>query len=402
MSAVAPQFSAAPAAAGYLYQARLALVLCIPYINTGSNVEVVIEGMDDISFLSAGEPIELLQVKHHIDRIANLSDSSPDLWKTLRIWATAASNDPSFPTRTRLVLLTTGCAPDGSIASLLRPLKAYPLGMNRDPDVAAVSLMNVASTSKNQALKPAFDAFISLTPEMRTALLASVTVIDRYQVLSDLDHVLESDLRLIAPSGKASQVREYLEGWWWPRVCTALMQSPPGPIEIAEVESKLDDIRDMLKRDSLVTEYEYVHPSDSELSEYDDFRFVKQLHAVGIGGNRISYAKRDYYRAFAQRSRWTREYAVLDGELQRFEQTLIEEWEPRFSSMCDSLTEKNADDSDLRQAGRELYQWVERDARFPIRSLTTRFLCVGSYNMLANDLRVGWHRDHVMLFSEDT
>ncbi|MGN6143062.1 MAG: ABC-three component system protein, partial [Mesorhizobium sp.] len=44
--------------------------------------------------------------------------------------------------------------------------------------------------------------------------------------------------------------------------------------------------------------------------------------------------------------------------------------------------------------------WVENEARFPFRTLTNRFLSVGSYHILADRLRVGWHRDHVTLFAK--
>jgi hypothetical protein len=219
-------------------------------------------------------------------------------------------------------------------------------------------------------------------------------------VLSDLDSVLERALRLVAPSGKAKKAREMLEGWWWPRVCSALMSSPAEPISILEVEAKIDDIRDQLKRDALALDFERAEPSETEIREYDGFRFIKQLKSIGIGGNRLQYAKRDYYRAFSQRSKWTREHAVFDGEIAKFETTLLEEWEPRFSAMCDIVGSTNPDASALIQAGQDIYHWVTTEARFPFRSVTTRFLNVGSYHMLANDLRVGWHRDYLALCSD--
>ncbi|MDI7774701.1 ABC-three component system protein [Asticcacaulis sp. EMRT-3] len=397
MSNGSPKFSAAPSAAGYFYQARLALALCIPHVNKGTNIEVAIERLDDISFSANYTPLELLQVKHHIDRVGSLTDSSPDLWKTLRIWAEAITNNPSLPSRTRLVLVTTGVAPDESVASLLRPQAAYPAGVKRDPKSAADRLSKVAETSTNLALKPAFAAFLALTEPMRASLLSVVEVVDRQEVLANLDEVLEDLLRLSAPNGKAAEARERLEGWWWPRVCSSLASAQASPIAIAELEAKLDDIRDMLKRDALVADLEFAVPSDNDVEQYEGFHFVRQLKAIGIGGNRIGYAKRDYYRAFAQRSKWTREHVVLDGELENFEAVLIEEWEPRFSAMCDANAIAEATDPVLRQAGQQIYQWVEAEARFPLRSYTSRFLSVGSYHMLANDLRVGWHRDYSTL-----
>lgn len=129
-------------------------------------------------------------------------------------------------------------------------------------------------------------------------------------------------------------------------------------------------------------------------------QFVRQLRTVGIGANRLQYAKRDYYRAFAQRSRWTRQSLLFDGEVSRFEKNLIEEWQPRYAKMCDGL-KPDCDNGTAQQAGQELYSWVETDARFPFRTITARFLNVGSYHILANDLRVGWHRDFEALHTSD-
>jgi len=60
--------------------------------------------------------------------------------------------------------------------------------------------------------------------------------------------------------------------------------------------------------------------------------------------------------------------------------------------MCDGLS-VGCGDASLQAAGQQLYGWVENDARFPIRTQTVRFLTVGSYHILAEDVRVGWHRD---------
>lgn len=104
-------FSAAPSAAGYLYQARLALALCLKYVNVDAGVEVGVERLDDVSFESNGTAVELLQAKHHINRVASLTDKSVDLWKTLRVWSEAAAKDPTLPARTRLALVTTDLPP---------------------------------------------------------------------------------------------------------------------------------------------------------------------------------------------------------------------------------------------------------------------------------------------------
>ncbi|ESZ61709.1 ABC-three component system protein [Mesorhizobium sp. L103C131B0] len=388
-------FSAAPSAAGYLYQARLALALCLKYVNTDASVEVGIERLDDVSFETEGTALELLQAKHHINRVASLSDKSADLWKTLRVWSEAVAKNPTLPARTRLALMTTGSAPDASAAAKLRSAGSYEPGKARDPRGAASQLEAVALAGGNQELQAAYAAFLALSPTMRASLLSSIEILDDQPLVTDLDVAIETDLRMLAPRGQAAIARERLEGWWWPRVCKALMVSPAEAISVLEIEAKLDDIRDGLRRDALVADQEHVDPTSEEIADYEGRPFVRQLKAVGVGGNRIEYAKRDYYRAFTQRSKWVREHLVFDGEIAKYELTLIEEWEPRFQQMRDKFRTGETSDAARRLAGQELYSWVEADARFPFRAVSHRFLTVGSYHMLANELRVGWHPDYL-------
>jgi hypothetical protein len=387
------QFTAASSAAGYYYQARLALLQSVRLAYGQYNVDVAIERLDDVSFEAAGLPLELIQTKHHIDRVCDLTDFSQDLWKTLRVWSHAAKEKPALPGQTRLLLITTGEAPSESAASFLKPDAA------RDIAQAETLLLSAARTSENQALKDAFSAFESLTPQMRHALLNAIEVVDRAPLITELETTLEECLKLIAPRGKAPTARELLEGWWWPRICRAL-QEGGGTISILELEAKLDDIRDAMKRDALPTDMEHANPSDAELDALNEMRFVQQLRSVGVGNNRIQFAKRDYYRAFTQRSQWTRQNLLFDGEVSKFERTLVEEWQPRFETMCDGL-DGTSGDTTIRQAGQELYHWVEAEARFPFRTISVRFLNVGSYHILANDLKVGWHRDYNTLFSPE-
>ena len=147
---------------------------------------------------------------------------------------------------------------------------------------------------------------------MRRSLLSAIEVLDNAPNIVDLGPVIESRLRMIAPRGKVSLAREHLEGWWWPRICATLQAAQPSAISILELEQKLDEIRESLKRDALPLDMEEVDPPQEELDALEEMRFVRQLRAVGIGSNRLQFAKRDYYRAFTQRSRWTRQSLLFD------------------------------------------------------------------------------------------
>ena len=390
--------SAAPSAAGYLYQARLALAeaLLHAYGDLGLGIEFAIEKLDDVSFEKHGRALELLQTKHHLKKLGDLTDSSVDLWKTLRVWAESAKDDPSLLSRTRFALFTTARAPTGSAASHLRPDGAG----TRDAAMAERLLTNAGKASRNTALYKAIAAFNALTPEMRTALVGAIEIIDGAPLVADLEALIEERLRMIAPRGKVALAREQLEGWWWPRICRTLQAEAPGTIPLLEIEAKLDEIRDGLKRDALPLDMENVDPLKEDLEKLEEMRFVCQLRSIGLGPARLQYAKRDFYRASTQRSQWARKNLLFDGEVSRFDSTLIEEWQPRFAKMCDGLAE-GCEEADVQAAGDELYGWVEADARFPLRATVSRFLNVGSFHILADSLRVGWHRDYHTLCELD-
>src|SRR5688572_25755855 len=105
-----PNFSAADSAIGYLFQVRVALLWSLGRLRAGSDFIVSLETLDDVTFETrGGEPQDLLQTKHHRNRLASLTDASPDLWKTLRIWFDGYARK-SIPTGTALHLLTTATA----------------------------------------------------------------------------------------------------------------------------------------------------------------------------------------------------------------------------------------------------------------------------------------------------
>jgi len=113
------RFSAADSALGYLYQCRVALVSALQRIRAAEEFTVALETLDDVVFDKEGQAPELLQTKHHRTRSANLTDASPDLWKSLRIWNEGLAAG-TIPPGTSFYLITTSQAGDDSAAHRLR------------------------------------------------------------------------------------------------------------------------------------------------------------------------------------------------------------------------------------------------------------------------------------------
>jgi len=376
-------FSASEAGLGYLYQARYGLWLLL---DGDEEQELVLESLDDIVLGLGGSPRDVLQTKHHVRQQARLTDTSPDLWKTLRVWSTHALADRiTFPT-TRLTLITTATAPDGSIAARLRP------DNQRDWSVAEQRLLNVATSSANKELKACFEAFMALSQNQQRALLEATYIIDRSPGVSDTGDRIRTRIRAAAAREHREAIFERLEGWWFGKVIEQLSAPAPIPISGFEVYDKLTAIAEQFRPDALPIDFLDEKP-DSVDALGDNRMFVQQLRIIELSQTRIEKAIIDYYRAFEQRSRWAREDLLVGGEVEAYERRLVDEWE-RFAAAVTEELPKGAHESYLKKVGRDIFTWMEFKTDVRIRpSVTEPYVMRGSYHMLANKPQpsVWWH-----------
>lgn len=384
---VEPSFSAVDAALGYLYQVRCALLWTLRRQRTEStDFEVSIETLDDVTFEHVGgKASDLLQTKHHRRGVASLTDASPDLWKTLRIWF-EGHKSKAIPESTALYLVTTATCAEGSIAALLRHA-------NRDVERARQRLDDVARASTNATNLAGYSAFLAATKPAQTAILERVVIVDGAPLINDLDSELRGEVYWAAGREHLGTFLQRLEGWWFRRVLRQLTDATGFQrIGSVELDAEMSDLREQFRQDSL--------PIDDDLLLFDldeataiahqNSLFVLQLKLIRAAKQRIAAAIRDYYRAFEQRSRWMRDRLLLQTELGMYEKRLLEEWELVFEAMRNELGDDAADDAKAA-AARSVLTWAERTT-IPIRaSVTEPFVTRGSLHMLADDGRLGWH-----------
>lgn len=378
-------FSAVDATQGYLYQVRSALLWALQRQKNEPDFLVSVETLDDVTFETAGgNPTDLLQTKHHRKGSASLTDASPDLWKTLRIWFEGHASGQIPPTA-NLYLVTTSAAPEGTAASRLRVV-------SRDPIAAQHTLDATAASSTNQSNKSAYDVYLKATSAERTTILSKVIIVDSSPTVSDLDGELRQEVYWAAGKEHHTAFLERLEGWWLRRVLRQLTDATQDRIGSVELEAQMSDLREQFKQEAL--------PIDEDLREFtlddatkaahEESTFVWQMAIIKAGKQRIAAAIRDYYRAFEQRSRWIRDDLVVGLDLHKYEKRLCEEWELVFEAMRDDLGDTATSEAQ-EQAARSVLAWAER-MTIPIRpSVTEPFVCRGSLHMLSDEARVGWH-----------
>lgn len=385
-----PNFSAAPSALGYLFQIRYALVLLLQAEDPASIISI--EKLDDIAFEVRGDPAELLQTKHHVSHTASLTDSSTDLWKTIRVWSIAAKTGTVDLASTILSLITTAEAGADSAAALLRP------GPSRNTALALQKLRQAGAKSESSTVKTAFADFQDLSATQQENLIGQVRVLDTAPGILRARELLEARMRVATRPKFVVQLCNALEGWWFSRVIEHLddpVVFPGLPQGLALIH--VHDLNDQFKLDNLPINF----PRELDMNVGDlpeDARnFVKQLGHILLSHERIKMAISDYYRAFQQRARWVREDLLLDKELEQYEERLVREWKDLFLSMKEDLEEgQNPAD-----AGRKFYNLlVNVRQHIPIRpSFQDPFLMRGSYHILANSLKIGWHPRFEELFA---
>jgi hypothetical protein len=367
---------------GYLFQIRYALVLLLRADNPESVISI--EKLDDVAFDEDGEPTQLLQLKHHIINTASLTDSSTDLWKTLRVWATAVVEGSLDLTSVMLSLVTTASAPTESAAGMLRA------GIDRNENCALQKLRIAGQASRNAAVKSAYGVFQRLTPEAQQMLISRIQVLDVAPDILRARDLLERELLISTRPQFLTSLTDRLEGWWFGWAVRHLNDPTKLPgISLREVQIQINDLQEQFRHDNLPIDFPVELDVDVADLLPNERLFVEQLRLVTVGSERIKSAISDYWRAFQQRSRWVREELLLDQDLEQYEDRLVREWRELFLIMQENMQEG----SDPAREGRNLYNRVVINGEhIAIRpSFPNPYVMRGSFHMLANTLKIGWH-----------
>lgn len=377
------KYSASGPMAGYLFQCRLALLRGLYLTRKNPEAIISIEKFDDIAFETDDHVNCLMQAKHNITE-KSLSDKSDDVWKTLLIWIEGAKHGVFELSKTTYILITTAQCPHNSAMAKLRE-EACPL----DIDDAYNLLVLAAKDSKSKTTEKARAAFLKMTSTEAKLLLSRIMIIDQHPDLTNVFSEISSELNILAPKN-AELAAQYLEGWWLGRVCEHLTGQDTKGIPVYHLILKAHEIGKSLTESSLPIN----DPSELGMKEYsfeDELRvFVQQMRSVKITDKIVQNATSDFYRAYAQRSRWSRENLILEDELSQYDDKLEDTWRRKFDA--EVLIAAPQSETEKIQIGRKLFFWATQEST-PLRNVVEKWITAGSYHGLADQDKVRWHPD---------
>ncbi len=371
---------------GYLYQVRFALALLLDDDNPNSQISI--EKFDDIAFSQDGEPRQLIQLKHHVQKQGNLSDSSTDLWRTLKVWIDTIKKSPEILNEVKFLIITTAIAPDNTASSYLKDNEI------RDVNIAYQKLKVVSDKSENKEHKKYYDAFSGMEESIMKKLLSQTYIIDKASKITDVEKTFRKQIRYSCVPKYEDPICQRLEGWWYKKAIEALCSDKPIFVTQSQVRTLIVSISQEYTDENLPIDIFDIEDFQEGDLGTDEKVFYEQLKLISIGNRRMQMALRDYYRAFRQRANWIRNDLLYINEIEKYEERLIDEWEHSFATMEDDLAQcVGVTENEKIKEGRKLFSDIEkRDIRIRPKCQEA-FVMRGSYHILANQLRVGWHKD---------
>ncbi|MBA3774131.1 MAG: hypothetical protein H0X13_17070 [Ramlibacter sp.] len=384
------KYSAGEQGLGYIYQPRFAL---LQLLQLPESTSILIEKDDDLDFLSNDGVKTLASLKHKAigDR---LSDLSTDFWKSVRIWLARYVRDDRSESNLRFFLFTTGAV---SETSFLRHFIPNPRGSGAPISLSTLA-EDVLAKTKSTLITAIAQEFHELKDAERDDFLSRITIFDSGPRIIDVPMIIKDQhMRSIRRENREA-VFERLEGWWNDTVVNLLSGTRTEAVYGYEISDKLSAISEEYKSDNLPITFRGKAPAGEIDAENDPRLFVAQLREIGIASNRIRNAILDYYRAFEQRSAWARENLLVSGEMEEYEDRLVDEWSRYKDVVFEDIDEGSAD-AILMEAGKALYRWADLESgnisTLRIRERVTEpYVLRGGFHILANSRplpRVYWH-----------
>lgn len=385
------KYSAGEQGLGYIYQARLAL---LQLLQLPEDTAVCLEKDDDLDFVDAEGGKSLASLKHKAvgDR---LSDLSTDFWKSVNIWLVRYKSDGRSASNLRFFLFTTGTVSPNSFLTRFLPNQVT----NPQETTSLTELADAAlGKSTSERIKKIAKSFNELSDVERQDFLERILILGGSPRIDDIPTTIKDKYMRSVRREHREFVFERLEGWWNDAIIKQLTGTNAGGIFGYEVSDKLSAFAEEYKSDNLPITFRGKSPAGEIDTDSDPRLFVKQLREVGISSNRIRNAILDYYRAFEQRSAWARENLLVSGEVEEYEDRLVDEWGRYKDVIYEKLKDDSAEDA-LREAGQALYNWAEFETgkieSLRIRArVTESYVVRGSFHMLADiepNPRVYWH-----------
>lgn len=390
------------AALGFYFQAFFALETLVA--QSADDAAVAVERLDDVELNVDGRNL-LYQLKHSMSATPPpVTLKARALWRTIKVWADLLPT-LTLPDTT-LHLVAVGQIPKGSALQALTDLVA-------DRTAVVEAMVNEAqrvvdARTEAQANKTPLpygdrvdgcEAFLALSETERLNLLRRAVVRHSAATIDEIEERVASHLKLL-PADQRALVAKRLIEWWDRQIVYSLCGKRERTITRAELQAQVMSIVGDLEEGKLLPEFETATPPQ----DYQpDGMLARQIRLVEGKQSDLSKAIREEWKAREQRASWLNANPAMATTIDDYDLVLQEHWSDRHTQMteeCAGLEEKKRCESGLK-----LLRWAHEKAPVVVRPIAEGWMAPyyvrGSYQVLAINLKVGWHPDFATLLKED-
>lgn len=389
-------------ALGFLYQSFYAL-LTLVQLNT-DNGAVCVERLDDIE-LKADSQTLLFQLKHSISvKPPAITLKSRPIWRTMKVWIDAL---PALTlAETKMHLVAVGDIPADSPLMALTDAEADRADLAMAMAEEADRVLEARDAASKAGKKPlpygdrveGCQAFLALSESERLNLLRRTVIRPNSPSIAKIENEIAGYFQLVLAEYRTAVAKRLVE-WWDRQVVYSLCGERDRVITRIELQSQVMTIVADLEQDKLVPEFEALGPPD----DYQpDGMLARQIELVKGQSFDLKRAIREEWRAREQRGRWTAGNPAMKAKITEYDHVLREHWSDRRDEVLEACMELDVEGKCA--SGLELLRWTHNDAPKTVQPIAigwgAPYYVRGSYQVLAINLKVGWHPDYQTMLED--
>lgn len=367
------EYSASASSLGYDYQIRYALLSAL---EGEMDDTIFVETLDDIEIKNNGTQ-KLLSLKHK--KVGNhLTDLAVDFWKSVNIWLKRYNSSQGV----KFYLITTE---DISTDSFLN---FFSNNINRSIDINLIDkIEQKLSTSKNSIIINVYNDLKKLTHYQKIDFFSRINILNNTERITEIPNRIKKTFLTAAKINRLNDIYERLEGWWFNKVIECMANNWNENLTKKNIILKINQINEEYFSDSLPLLYIDFEMDDSEIEKYidEDYVFIKKINDIKLKKTQISKCVVDFYKATNERNDWIKKSLITSDEINRFERTLVDEWDRFKDSIFDedlSLTSE-----EIVEIGKKIFNWSQ-SSNFNIKTkVTEKYISRGTFHIIADDVK---------------
>lgn len=378
---------AAGSLAGFTWQKWKALLALLMMREEGV---VELEGDDDVVVLNLnGEIITSYQHKHSLVS-GTITTKSTELWKTIRVWSEVrkkASPDTKF------ILATTDTA-SSSLIPFRDSTDSSPT--NADIDQCEKAMSDIAKSNRNKELTECYKSWQGMNVGQRKKLLKNFRLADNNPKLNKIDEeILEAVIyRTSLSANRAIQVQERMLGWF-EREVSYRLNLKGCKFTSKEFKAILERFRDEALPPPIVFRSGADEYTDEEVlkEKQTNPMYLKQLELLAASEELYEEALVNVLRARTERQNILDAGMSGQNDVDLFDRELLGTWTRLYLRYVRSRTVPATNEEANRKIGWRIYDGCMGYSAYIglTRIVTPAYLSCGSFHLLSDHLKVGWH-----------